>query len=127
MPDKIPSRDGSAKKPLADRVRHRVLAVNRALERRDGAAQPKVKRSGTKKATTASAELNGDGSNARELRALRSVFHDLGVTHRRYRQRTGETVAPALRTAAKAFRQEPSLTSLVPVAGFLEDLDLLEW
>lgn len=127
MPEKASSRDGSAKKPLAERVRHRVSAVNRALERRDSAAQPKVKRSGTKKATTASADANGDVSSARELRALRSVFHDLGVTHRRYRQRTGETVAPALRSAAMAFRQEPSLTSLVPVAGFLEDLDLLEW
>jgi hypothetical protein len=36
-------------------------------------------------------------------------------------------VTPALRDAARAFKQEPSLLSLVPVAGFLDDLKLLEW
>ena len=62
-----------------------------------------------------------------QVRALRSVFLDLGDVHRSYRRRTGEPVSPVLRNAALAFKQDQTLTSLVPVAEYLDDLDLLEW
>src|SRR6185295_3597478 len=60
-----------------------------------------------------------------ESRSLRKVFRDLGVSYRRYRSQTGGRVAPGLRDAAYNFRAEPSLTSLVAVAAFLDELDLL--
>jgi hypothetical protein len=36
-------------------------------------------------------------------------------------------VVPALRDAAYSFRANPSLGSLVSVAGFLDELDILTW
>ena len=64
---------------------------------------------------------------SREVRALRIVFRELGETHRQYRRRTQAPVSIPLRSAAIAFKQEPSLMSLVPVAGFLDDMHLLAW
>ena len=64
---------------------------------------------------------------AREKQSLRRVFHDLGHSYRRYRRRTGEPIRPALREAAYKFRQEPSLNSLVSVAAFLDELEILTW
>jgi hypothetical protein len=61
----------------------------------------------------------------REFQSLRRVFRDLGVTYRRYRSQTGNKATPGLRDAAYSFRAEPSLTSLVAVAVFLDELDLL--
>jgi hypothetical protein len=61
----------------------------------------------------------------REFQSLRRVFRDLGVTYRRYRRQTGNKATPGLRDAAYNFRAEPSLTSLVAVAVFLDELDLL--
>jgi hypothetical protein len=63
----------------------------------------------------------------RETQSLRRVFHDLGDSYRLYRRRTGEPVKPALREAAYQFRQAPSLTSLVSVAAFLDELQILTW
>jgi hypothetical protein len=63
----------------------------------------------------------------RESRSLKRVFQDLGVSYRTYRRKTGAPVAPALRAAAYHFRANPTLPSLVSVAGFLDDLDLLAW
>ena len=95
---------------LLERVRTHVLSVNRALQRRDGRAAPA-----------------GAQEHTRELRALNIVFHRLGKTHRRYREQTGEQVPVPLKAAARAFKREPSVFSLVPVAGFLDDLRLLKW
>ena len=64
---------------------------------------------------------------SREVRALRVVFREMGRTHRQYRQRTQTPISTDLRSAAIAFRQEPSLMSLVPVASFLDEMRLLEW
>lgn len=114
-----------ARRPLDQRVRDRVVVAEQALERRDGAVRPRVRRSRPRSAAVP--ESPAHPALSREVRALRSVFHEFGVAHRRYRRRTGQTVAPGLRAAAEAFKQNPSLDSLVPVAGFLEDLDLLEW
>jgi hypothetical protein len=65
--------------------------------------------------------------HARERACLRAVFFELGDAHRRYRVTTGQVVTPALRAATSAFKQEPSLISLVPVAAFLDELGILAW
>jgi hypothetical protein len=61
----------------------------------------------------------------RELQSLKRVFRDMGVTYRRYRSQTGNPATPGLRDATYNFRAEPSLTSLVAVAVFLDKLELL--
>ncbi len=111
--------------PLVDRVRGKVRSVTYALQRRD-------RRSGSAPSRPApSAGGSLEPPNAiplsLELRALRVVYHSMGRAHRRYRERTGEHVSPPLKAAARAFTQEPSLLSLVPVASFLDDLRLLPW
>jgi hypothetical protein len=55
------------------------------------------------------------------------VFNELAVTHRQFRLRSGQHASPALREAARAFKDSPSLPSLVVVAAFLEEDGLLEW
>ena len=62
---------------------------------------------------------------AKEARALRRVFSDLGISYRAYRQRTGQPVSPVVRDAANRFRKEPNLASLVSVAASLDDLELV--
>lgn len=47
--------------------------------------------------------------------------------HRQHRQRTGQHASVALRDAAQAFKESPSLPSLVVVATFLEEDGLLAW
>jgi len=128
MSDNLPPTNGSAsadsRQPLAERVHDRVVAARRALERRDRAVQPRLPRRRPRRAPPPAEP----GSPEREeLRALRSVFRELGVAHRSYRQRTGAVIEPELRAAAEAFKRAPSLVALVPVAGFLEELDLLTW
>jgi hypothetical protein len=63
---------------------------------------------------------------ARVTQSLKRVFRDLGVSYRRYRSQVGGPVAPGLRDAAYSFRAQPSLASLVTVAGFLDELKLLD-
>jgi len=111
--------------PLADRVRERVLQARGSLDRREGAT-PRRRREGT---LAAASQTGPDGKTpmSREVRALRMVFRELGRTHRQYRRRTHAPISVALRSAAIAFKQEPSLISLVPVAGFLDEMQLLEW
>jgi hypothetical protein len=58
-----------------------------------------------------------------DTRALRRVFLDLGDSYRSYRQRTGEPVSPEVREAARRFRRELDLPSLVWVAASLDRLD----
>lgn len=62
-----------------------------------------------------------------EARSLRRVYRELRGTYREYRKQTGRSSVPALREAVHAFKQGPSLTSLVGVAAFLDDRSLLPW
>jgi hypothetical protein len=55
------------------------------------------------------------------------VFNELAVTHRQFRLRSGQHSSPALREAARVFKEAPSIPSLVAVAAFLEEDGLLEW
>jgi hypothetical protein len=113
------SPNGSAH-PLADRVQARVAEVGQALDQRARASRPRSKR--PKVQTTAPASGAG-----REASSLRRVFNELAVTHRQFRLRSGQHASPALREAAQAFKESPSIPSLVAVAAFLEEDGLLEW
>jgi hypothetical protein len=105
---------------LTDRVQARVDAARIVVDGRASAAAPKRQRR-ARPAVTSSPTLE----EVRESKSLRRVFRDLGVSYRRYRRQTGAPVAPGIRDAAYNFRAEPSLTSLVAVAIFLDELDLL--
>lgn len=119
--------DAGGPRLIIDRVRDRVEHVTRALERRDSASRPRLRRRPPTDRITPETVRASGVPLSREARALRSVFRDLGATHRQYRHRTGAPVSPVLRAAAMAFKQDPSLQSLAPVAGFLDELDLLDW
>lgn len=129
MPDRNPlsNQQGSdpADRSLLERVRARVLTVTHALQRRDSKSVPPLSRPPS--TLGGSRDRPAPVPLSRELRALHFVYHTLGRTHRRYRERTGEHVSPQLKAAARAFTREPSIISLVPVAGFLDDLRLLKW
>ena len=73
--------------------------------------------------------VNPDSPETEETldsQSLKRVFRELGISYRRYRKRSGDPVVPAIRDAAYEFRAEPSLASLVTVAGFLDELELLD-
>lgn len=93
--------DPETPETLTDRVLARVTNARIALERTSG------------------------NRRSREAESLRRVFRDLGISYRRYRSQTREPVKPELREAAYKFRADPSLTSLVAVAAYLDDMDLL--
>jgi hypothetical protein len=121
-----PNGSGSDQLPdtLTDRVAARVIDARLAIERRAGASRPKARRN----RPASSTPLPSDAASAGELReteSLRRVFRELGVSYRRYRTQTGGPVVPGLRDAAYKFRADPSLSSLVAVAAFLDELDLL--
>jgi hypothetical protein len=110
---------------LTDRVMARVVDARSAVDRRENATRPKSKRR-----QRAAVEQSSNGPTPqmlREAESLKRVFRDLGVSYREYRRQTGEPVAPAVREAAYKFRSAPSLTSLVSVAGYLDELDILTW
>jgi hypothetical protein len=109
---------------LTDRVQARVANARLALDQRARASRPKSARNRAQ-ADSPSTSIWQLSEEAREAKSLRRVFRDLGVSYRRYRSQTGEPVAPGLRDAAYNFRAQPSLTSLVAVAAFLDELDLL--
>lgn len=109
---------------LADRVQDRVTRARQVLGSRDGSPRPRRR---PPPVAPSLANLGHKTPMSEEVRALRIVFHELGEAHRQYRRRTGTPVSTELRSAAMAFKQEPSLISLVPVAGFLDDLNLLTW
>ena len=108
--------------PLVERVRNRVQHVRGRLDRREGLG---LRRSEAGEAVVARTDSSTPWS--RELRALRIVFREMGRTHRQYRRLTHSPISMYLRSAAIAFRQEPSLMSLVPVASFLDEMRLLKW
>jgi hypothetical protein len=109
---------------LTDRVAARVIDARLAIERRAGASRPKARRARAVSPVTGSTDSKTAGE-LREAQSLKRVFRDLGVSYRRYRSQTGGPVTPGLRDAAYKFRADPSLASLVAVAAFLDELDLL--
>jgi hypothetical protein len=113
-----------ADRPLVDRLRDRVVLAHETLERRDRAGPPRThRRTRPRRGAAGDARI----PLSQEVRALRKVFVELGAVYHEYRRRTGAPVSVPLRTAATAFKDEPSLMALVPVAGFLDDLELLDW
>lgn len=127
-PPDLPDRStlSSSNLALADRLRERLAVAGAQFDRRAGATRP---RSRGRKASPLldSSQPVADYSHRKERACLRAVFHELGDAHRIYRARTGNNVTPGLRAATTAFKQEPSLISLVPVAAFLDELGLLAW
>jgi hypothetical protein len=126
MPNHPPTQSGSAAsstESLTDRIAARVIDARLAIERRASGPHPASRRS-----RPSSLPAGADSATAgeqRETQSLRRVFRDLGVSYRRYRSQTGGPVVPGLRDAAYRFRAEPSLASLVAVAAYLDELDLL--
>ena len=113
--------------PIAERVRERLIVAGLAFDRRQNASLPRNRRRKEPVTVPFSTGRDGDTAHLRERACLRSVFRDLGDAHRRYRARTGQAGTPALRAAAQAFKSEPSLLSLIPVAAFLDELGILAW
>jgi hypothetical protein len=110
---------------LTDRVKARVAKAGAALDRRPapgGSKSPKpAKRLGMSSTAGASSE------EQRAARSLRRVYSEMRGTYKEYRRQTGSAAVPELREAVRAFKRGPSLTSLVGVAIFLEDRNLLPW
>ena len=131
MPNDTPRPSTSATdefpQSLTDRVIARVSDAGLAVDRRASASRPKSRRSRPALARPTLASGPQSPEEVRQTRSLRRVFHDLGNSYRRYRRRTGEPVKPALREAAVKFREAPSLTSLVSVAAFLDEMEILTW
>ena len=107
---------------LKQRMLARVKAARRDVDHRASASRPKVKRGQPRPANPETP----DTEETLDSQSLKRVFRELGVSYRRYRKRTGDPVVPAIREAAYKFRAEPSLASLVTVAGFLDELELLD-
>jgi hypothetical protein len=107
---------------LTDRMLERVKAARRAVDRSASATRPKVRGRRARPADPGSPNMK----ETRETQALMRVFQDLGTSYRRYRNQIGGPVAPGLRDAAYSFRAAPTLASLVAVAGFLDQLELLD-
>ena len=132
MPKKKPAQSGTtpsaATHPLAERVQARMAEVGLALDQRARASRPRSKRNRPPKVNGTA--LNGDTVTpvpTREASSLRRVFNELAITHRQFRLRSGQHASPALRDAARAFKEAPSFPQLVLVAAFLEEDGLLEW
>jgi hypothetical protein len=100
----------------------RVKAARSAADQRASATRPKVRRGQPRPANPGSPDME----ETRETQSLKRVFRDLGVSYRRYRKQTGDPVVPGLRDAAYNFRADPSLASLITVAEFLDELELLD-
>ena len=107
---------------LTHRMRARVKAARRAVDRRARASRPRLQRTRTAPpADPTGPSLVPD----RDTESLKQVFRDLGVLYRRHRTRMGGPVAPGLRSATDEFRAKPSLAALVAVAAILDQLELL--
>lgn len=131
MPKKNPIQSGSsttgAAHPLAQRVQARVTEVGLALEQRARASRPRAKRARTQRVVSATETGTQTPAHSRETSSLRRVFNELAITHRQFRLRSGQHASPALRDAARAFKEAPSFPTLVTVAAFLDEDGLLEW
>lgn len=138
MPKKKPAQSDStppsAIHPLSERVQARVAEVGLALDQRARASRPRAKRAPPAKAEARppkkqllQASTAATPAHSREASSLRRVFNELAITHRQFRLRSGQHASPALRDAARVFKEAPSFPSLVVVAAFLEEDGLLEW
>jgi hypothetical protein len=131
MPKKNSAQSGSspngAAHPLAQRVQARVAEVGLALEQRARASRPRAKRPRARRAAAGTETGTQTPVHSREASSLRRVFNELAVTHRQFRLRSGQHASPALRDAARAFKEAPSFPTLVTVAAFLDEDGLLEW
>jgi hypothetical protein len=105
---------------LTDRIASRVTTARIALESRSQGRRRKLPH----RSKADSADMVGEAEQ-RETASLKRVFRDLGISYRRYRSQTGSPVDSELREAAYRFRAAPSLASLVAVAAYLDELDLL--
>jgi hypothetical protein len=108
-------------------VQARVAEVGLALDQRARASRPRAKRAKSPKTDLPPASTVQTPAHTREASSLRRVFNELAITHRQFRLRSGQHASPALRDAARAFKEAPSFPSLVVVAAFLEEDGLLEW
>lgn len=122
-----PLRPATSPSSIADRVGQRLAIAGRSYDRRHAASRPKLNRRNTLTTPKAPTGSPAELAQARERACLRMVFRELGDAHRRYRTQTGQVGTPALRAAAHAFKAEPSVGSLVPVAAFLDELGILPW
>jgi hypothetical protein len=118
----IDSVGGEVPETLTARVLARVKVARLAVDRRANATRSRSTR--PRRARPASPDAPRL-EEVRESQSLKRVFHDLGVTYRCYRSQTGGRVTAGLRDAAYNFREAPSLASLVAVAAFLDERDLL--
>lgn len=109
---------------LTDRVLARVADARLVTERRATATRPKSRRRRPASPTSSPVD-SPSAEDLKEYESLKRVFREMGISYRRYRSQTQEPVVPGLRDAAYAFRAEPSLASLVAVAAYLDELDLL--
>jgi len=108
---------------LTDRMIARVNDARLAVERGDATGARSRRR--RRRPSSPGSAISPSSEEGLKAESLRRVFRDLGISYRRYRSQTGDRVVPGLRDAAYNFRTEPSLTSLVAVAAFLDELDLL--
>lgn len=118
---------GAGSDALTERVRQRVTLAGQAFDRRSTASRPKSRRKKTAQPAEQGNGHAGEPVRTKEQVCLRAVFHELGDAHRAYRARTGQTVTPSLRAATNAFKLDPTLLTLVPVAAYLDELDILAW
>ena len=116
----------SSAEPLVERVRRRLARAGTEYDRRAAATRPGSRRRRSESYPHPPGSQLDPGER-RERACLRAVFLELGTAHRAYRAQTGNSVTADLRLATTAFKQKPSLSSLVPVAAFLEELGLLAW
>src|SRR3954452_1028731 len=107
---------------LNQRMRARVKAARRAVDRRAKASRPQVQR--TRKAQSVD-PVGPSLVEDHETESLKQVFRDLALLYRRYRTRIGGPVPPGLRAATDESRAKPSRAALVAVAAILDQLDLL--
>ena len=125
MSNTSPQPQGSASadlpQELTDRVAERVVTARLALERQTRGTRRRAPR-GSENASAVDAKT---AAEQRETQSLKQVFREMGVSYRRYRSQTGGPVTPGLKDAAYRFRADPSLGSLVAVAAYLDELDLL--
>jgi len=112
---------------IAARVRQRLELAHQAFERRQKASRPGNRRRKPPVVALATEEVLENPLSLQDRAGLRSVFRELGDAHRRYRAQTGHAGTPALRAAAFAFKREPSVGSLIPVAAYLDELGILAW
>ncbi len=121
----LPSRPAGAP-TLTDRVMSRVIDAGLSVDRRTRATRPAAARR-RPAATALSSDSTRTPAEVREVRSLRRVFEDLGLSYRQYRRDTGAPVSADVKDAATRFRRDLNVTSLVSVAACLDALDILSW